>query len=82
MKGTQREAIKLLSSLCNTGNMVNILANYVKHVHNNAYNPRKKMESQVCNRTHSFQRNVLTLSLYFINNLTGFIILHIHVIVL
>lgn len=52
MKGTQREAIKLLSSLCNTGNMVNILANYVKHVHNNAYNPRKKMESQVCNRTH------------------------------
>lgn len=42
MKGTQREAIKLLSSLCNTGNMVNILENYVKHVHNIAYNPRKK----------------------------------------
>lgn len=42
MKGTQREAIKLLSSLCNTGNMVNILANHLKHVHNSAYNPRKK----------------------------------------
>lgn len=43
MKDTQREAIKLLSSLCNTGNMVNILANYVKHVRNRAYNPRKKL---------------------------------------
>lgn len=42
MKDTQREAIKLLSSLCNTGNMVNTLANYVKHVQNRAYNPRKK----------------------------------------